>query len=87
MSTAGRILRPLHPVVAACRVSELGAGLAAWCRYFLQPKGAVMAQLEEMVNGSDAELKKLGSNREVLVKATESLRSELTEIITSLRRG
>lgn len=46
-----------------------------------------MAQLEEMVNGSDAELKKLGSNREVLVKATESLRSELTEIITSLRRG
>jgi hypothetical protein len=60
---------------------------ASWCRYFLQPKAAVMAQLEETVRGSDAELKKLGSSREALVKATESLRGELTEIISSLRRS
>ncbi|KAL4858182.1 hypothetical protein ACK3TF_001674 [Chlorella vulgaris] len=55
--------------------------------YFLQPKAAIMGQLEEVVKGSDAELKKLSSSREVLSKSTDSLRAELTELITSMRRA
>lgn len=33
------------------------------CRYFLQPKAAIMSHLEDAVKGSDSELKKLNSSR------------------------
>ena len=46
-----------------------------------------MGHLEESVKASDAELKKMAASREALAKSQESLRGELNELITSLRRG
>ena len=57
------------------------------CSYFLQPKASIMGHLEEAVKASDAELKKVSASREALAKSQESLRKELTELITALRRS
>jgi hypothetical protein len=46
-----------------------------------------MGHLEEAVKASDAELKKVSASREALAKSQESLRKELTELITALRRS
>lgn len=46
-----------------------------------------MGHLEEALKASDAELKKLGASRDALAKRQEGLRTELTELISSLRRG
>lgn len=56
------------------------------CRYFLQPKAAIMEHLEEAVKGSDGELKKLSASREAVAKSADGLRGELNELIASLRR-
>lgn len=56
------------------------------CRYFLQPKGAIMEHLEDAVKGSDGELKKLSASKEAIAKAADGLRGELNELIGSLRR-
>ena len=57
------------------------------CSYFLQPKAGIMGHLEEAVKASDGELKKVSASREALAKSQESLRKELTELITALRRS
>jgi hypothetical protein len=46
-----------------------------------------MGHLEEAVKAADAELKKVSASREALAKSQESLRKELTELITALRRS
>ncbi|PSC70188.1 prefoldin subunit 1 [Micractinium conductrix] len=75
----------------AAQLDELPDGVGTYRAvgkaYFLQPKAEVMGHLEEAVKGADGELKKLTANREVVAKAAEGLRGELTELIGQLRRA
>ena len=56
------------------------------CSYFRQSKATVMERMEEAVRGSDGELKRLAASREALQRTGEGLRSEMQELLASLRR-
>jgi len=57
------------------------------CRYFLEPKAALMSYLEEVVNAADAELKSAGTARASLASTQESLAKEMNELLASLRKS
>ena len=46
-----------------------------------------MQRLETTVKSNDADLKRLGSQKESLAKAQEGLRKEINELLATLRRG
>jgi prefoldin subunit 1 len=54
--------------------------------YFLEPKAAMMAHLQEVVEKADKELKAAAASREGLVAAQEGFAKELNELLGAGKR-
>jgi hypothetical protein len=58
---------------------------AAPCRYFLEPKPALMEHLEEAMRNTDADLKRITATRDAVAKAQAELQGELQELMKTMR--